>query len=445
MSKTTVADDWYQSWLPDASAGGGASGVTKDSRGVETTKEQRFLLQDPAATSTASSGGAARSGPRGIMSDVASSTVPTISKSGLKAQIALIEQEVASYTGAPPELIRRCLHAKRWNARWAASRKADGNYLWVWSYQVGSGLPSGTRIGEQPQPMFVGRVTRGWFTGGDAHLFRVADAGILYTARPLPAGEYRTYYNFSLWNFECGQKDSRDDENEVILTVTAPVGTLAESFFDPYADGAAVGGTTTVGTISWKAGQVEATLNQDFAACAEDHVLDFIRLDGTVLLSLAVTDAVKDTGTLVWTIPDRPWSAEDKLMLRVRRPDAATHISSDSTLETSVARVTMVSTSTFEPYADGAALAGATPFGTISWEPGRITAAPTQEPSGCVQVYLLDFIELEFVGENGAPLLYLEVREAVRDGDTLMWSVSRQPWIAGARLTLRIHRAPNAP
>ena len=318
VSKTTVADDWYQSWLPDASSGGGASGVTKDSRGVKTTKEQRFLLQDPAATSTASSGGAARSGPRGIMSDVASSTVPTISKSGLKAQIALIEQEVASYTGAPPELIRCCLHAKRWNARWAASRKADGNYLWVWSYQVGSGLPSGTRIGEQPQPMFVGRVTRGWFTGGDAHLFRVADAGILYTARPLPAGEYRTYYNFSLWNFECGQKDSRDDENEVILTVTAPVGTLAESFFDPYASSTAVIGTTTVGTISWQSGRVTADLTIDVTG----HALDFIGLDGPTTLSLIVADATESGGTLNWTVPTQPWSAGDKRMLRIRRHDA---------------------------------------------------------------------------------------------------------------------------
>ena len=143
VSKTTVADDWYQSWLPDASSGGGASGVTRDSRGVKTTKEQRFLLEDPAATSTASSGGAARSGPRGIMSDVASSTVPTISKSGLKAQIALIEQEVAGHTGAPSDVVRHCLHAKRWNARWANSRKAAGIYLWS------LGLPGGLWAAER--------------------------------------------------------------------------------------------------------------------------------------------------------------------------------------------------------------------------------------------------------------------------------------------------------
>lgn len=154
---------------------------------------------------------------------------------------------------------------------------------------------------------------------------------------------------------------------------------------------------------------------------------------------------MKDVGTLVWAVPDQPWSAGAKLMLRVRRPAPATVIPPAGTLETSLAGVSMVSTSTFNPYADGAAVTGATPFGTISWEPGRVTATPTQDSTGCVQVNLLDFIELEFVGENGAPLLYLEVREAVRDGDTLMWSVSRQPWIAGARLTLRIHRAPNAP
>ena len=320
VSKTTIADDWYQSWLPDASSGGGASGVTKDSRGVKTTREQRFLLEDPAATSTASSGGAAGSTRRGIMSDSASSTVPTISKSDLKAQIALMDQEVASYTGAPPDLIRSCLYAKRWNARWASSRKAAGNYLWVWDYRVDSGLPKGTRIGEQPQPMFVGRVTRGWFTGGDARLFKAADAGILYTARPLPAGDYRTYYNFSTWDFECGQDAPRDDENEVILTVTASAGTLAESFFDPYASSTSVIGTTTVGTISWQAGRVTADLTVD----ATGQALDFIGLDGTTTLSLIVADATEDGGTLTWTAPTQPWSAGDKLMLRVRRHEAPT-------------------------------------------------------------------------------------------------------------------------
>ena len=324
VSKTTVADDWYQSWLPDASSGGGASGVTKDSRGVKTTMGQRFLLEDPAATSTASSEGSAGSGLRGIMSDVASSTVPTISKSGLKAQIALMDQEVAGHTGAPSDVVRRCLVAKHRNTRWANSRKAAGIYLWVWDYQAGSGLPSGTRIGDHPHSHIVlenirrGYTVRDWFTGS-AHLFR-ADAGVLYTARPLPAGEYKTYYNFSLWDYDCGQDAPRDDENEVILKVTAPDGTLAESFFDPYASSTAVVGTTTVGAISWRAGRVTADLTIDVTG----HALDFIGLDGTTTLSLIVADATESAGVLTWTAPTQPWSAGDKLMLRVRRHEAPT-------------------------------------------------------------------------------------------------------------------------
>ena len=103
-----------------------------------------------------------------------------------------------------------------------------------------------------------------------------------------------------------------------VLTVTAPAGTLAESFFDPYAAGAAVTGTTTVGTISWQAGRVTADLTVD----ATGQALDFIGLDGTTTLSLIVADATESGGTLSWTTATQPWSAGDKLMLRVRRHDA---------------------------------------------------------------------------------------------------------------------------
>ena len=111
--------------------------------------------------------------------------------------------------------------------------------------------------------------------------------------------------------------------NEIVLTVTAPAGTLAESFFDPYASSTAIIGTTTVGTISWQppsagsgqTGRVTADLDID----ATGQALDFIALDGTTTLSLVVADATRTDGTLSWSVPTQPWSGGDKLMLRIRR------------------------------------------------------------------------------------------------------------------------------
>ena len=108
------------------------------------------------------------------------------------------------------------------------------------------------------------------------------------------------------------------ERHRMLITVKPPAGTLAESFFDPYADGAAVTGTTTVGAISWQSSRVTADLDIDVTG----HALDFIGLDGTTTLSLIVADAAETDGTLNWTVPTQPWSAGDKLMLRVRRHDA---------------------------------------------------------------------------------------------------------------------------
>ena len=47
------------------------------------------------------------------------------------------------------------------------------------------------------------------------------------------------------------------------------------------------------------------------------HTLDFIGLDGSVSLSLAVSDAQQDDTSLVWKLAEQPWQSGDKLMLRI--------------------------------------------------------------------------------------------------------------------------------
>ena len=101
---------------------------------------------------------------------------------------------------------------------------------------------------------------------------------------------------------------------ESAFTVTAPVGTLAESFFDPATSSAAFVGTTTVGTISWEANTVTADLTLDLAHKA---TLDFIGLDGTVTLSLPVANTTLTDGVLSWDVTPQPWDGNVQLMLRV--------------------------------------------------------------------------------------------------------------------------------
>ena len=115
---------------------------------------------------------------------------------------------------------------------------------------------------------------------------------------------------------DCGQYATTDKTMGFAVTVVAPEGTLAESFFDPYVDGAAVTGTSTVDTISWESGRVRASSTH--IPELPDLYLDFIGLDGTTTLSLVVDEATRTAETVNWTVATQPWSAGDQLMLRLR-------------------------------------------------------------------------------------------------------------------------------
>ena len=49
-----------------------------------------------------------------------------------------------------------------------------------------------------------------------------------------------------------------------------------------------------------------------------DYAIDFIDTTGTTTLSLSSDNA--STTALTWTVPDKPWSDGDLLMLRIREP-----------------------------------------------------------------------------------------------------------------------------
>ena len=267
------------------------------------------LLEDPDAVSSS----VTRQGAAGT------STVPTITKTSLKATIADVEGGITS------DAYRECVIAKHRSERIGHEHvRREGTHSITQTRELTSGLPADTKV-TNPWGHIEGyesyTIRTEWLIGRDKDLLTLR-GGYLYTNRPLPQGEYEIFWNFTIGGtVDCPPYSKESlERHRMLITVKPPAGTLAASFFDPYADGAAVTGTTTVGAISWQSSRVTADLDID----ATGQALDFIGLDGTTTLSLVVADAAESAGTLTWTVPAQPWSAVDKLMLRVRRHDAPT-------------------------------------------------------------------------------------------------------------------------
>ena len=106
-------------------------------------------------------------------------------------------------------------------------------------------------------------------------------------------------------------------KNELFVTVTAPEGTLHETFFDPNEALAVAFTDGPVDRITWDAGAV--TASTDDLDTLAGHTVEFTALDGSVSLSLAVAEAQVDAtkGTLTWKVAEQPWQSGDKLMLRI--------------------------------------------------------------------------------------------------------------------------------
>ena len=186
-----------------------------------------------------------------------------------------------------------------------------------------------------------------WLGGRDKDLFTVVTTTPegypnhvqhdVVTARPLPAGEYR--FNIHVLQPDIlicgGWSEFVKNTGGTYVTVTAPSGTVHEAFFDPVAIGAAVGvdgtngvlkpaaftvggASATITSLTWQNGGVTMELNP--SASLAGHAIDFIALDGSVTTTLSFDDATQGGGALTWSVPNQPWNAGDKLMLRVRRP-----------------------------------------------------------------------------------------------------------------------------
>ena len=359
----TVASNFARLWLPDAAApssAGGASG----GNAASATSTQKFLLEDPAAAGTA--GGA--SGGAGGAAGAASAKTLTLAE--LRKAIAAIKVEIATGDGSAD--YRSCVYIKYAKIReWDDAREEAGTLTAAFSGQ--SGQPALTALVYESENVVgvlhynelgIGYMPdtygRRWIEGPASDYLTVREIGktpdylradkpsgdppdiFLFTnkiamTRPLPAGEYVFHYNrMGPGRTICNLQDERE-RNAVTstATLTAPGGTKAEALFDPSAlDGVSATSTarlyvvpdapasTAIGPIKWKAGTLQVQLTP--ARLFDGHHLDFIALDGTLAETVKVDDANRSGNTLSWPVPEQPWAAGDKMMVRLYREVATT-------------------------------------------------------------------------------------------------------------------------
>ena len=345
----TVASIHQKLWLPEATQpnpSGGSGGV---SRSAPSSSNKMFLLDVPATTT------ASGSTTRSAASGAATVTAPTISLSNLKAKITALEAEANA--GGTAEY-RKCVEAAYSGLRLITySLSTESSPFHVRDLDVASGQPAGTFLWDHFSYLGLSspaRTGRTWFGGPDNEVVRYRDTNVreypegttftrrYETARPLPSGGYSFYENWVSALHDVCDKDWPILHNHLLvnLNVTPSTSALHEAFFDPVDIGTAVGAdssngvlepnafsldgaTTTISSLKWEDGAVTMTLNP--TASLADYAIDFIDVNGTTTLSLTSDNA--STTALAWTVPDKPWSDGDLLMLRIHKP-----ISNDATL-----------------------------------------------------------------------------------------------------------------
>ena len=264
----------------------------------------------------------------------------SIALSEFRATVARIEAELAGQSEAYQDCVRENYERLQKVALWAA-RGDDFMSPETFTAEIGSGEKAGTEIIYNTRKIILG--PNGWesrteLLGADAALFRIGEttksdtrtidgldslnaqkAGIervwhvqpMETVRPLPSGFYSFTWKYHRAEFVLCQPNVFYNHT-VNVTVAAPPGTLHEAFVDPVTDGSAVaadssngqlepaaftdanGAAATIEGISYEAGAVKLEVTPNGALA--DHMLDFIELDGTVSLSLAVDDATVEGG-----------------------------------------------------------------------------------------------------------------------------------------------------
>ncbi len=370
----TVDSKTARAWLPAASAQGGGS----------SSDSQLFITR---VSDTGGGGGASgQSGPQ----------QESMTLGEIKTFINNVEAQVTA--GGGTERYRECLirkHARLSGAKLEQAGRAKANLPWVRQYprSLASGSLAGAEVYQGGNMLSISNPDDEptWSdvavikSGRDAALFNHTWPLTATTTRPLPAGEYRFYWAeqnefFSLCDALPEAYKTRD---EIVVTVTAPVGTLHETMFDPVDFTGGVGASTDQGAIShrdfsvegssgsisvlrWKNGKVVLRLDP-FASLA-GYRLDFIELNGNADLSLDASSATEDSAakTLTWTVPTQPWHDGDLLMLRITPPLQVT-VSADNLSPAAAQPVLFTSTISNAPPGPGPSYNWQIDFGVGYW------------------------------------------------------------------------------
>ena len=309
------------------------------------TVDSRNPVWLPAESGTGGAVGASDSGSSFItaLTSPEGSSQPVISLADLRATIAWIEggEGIEGYDLC----IKVSLATERYYRDWEAYHRRP----WVRfqeTHEVSSGAGASTVVYDY-NPRRSTKYDAPYLTGPDASFFRaqnIDDDALssngyherLATARPLPAGTYRFISHLQQFDeIPCAFRPDYDGL-EYLITVTAPAGTLHESFFDPVdLSGSRVGATGSSGVIDpeeftvagddyeieslvWGANSV--VLELDDYVSLSGQTLDFIELDGSIDTSLDNADATvnQTAATWTWSVDSQPWEDGDLLMLRIR-------------------------------------------------------------------------------------------------------------------------------
>ena len=348
----SIASIRNQLWLPEARDSDNGGGNT-----ARTPQERRFLT------------GIAQEVPDITYKATTVFTESTsIALSEFRATVARIEAELAGQSEAYQDCVRENYERLQKVALWAA-RGDDFMSPETFTAEIGSGEKAGTEIIYNTRKIILG--PNGWesrteLLGADAALFRIGETtksdiatvgalnsinaqkqGIertwhvqpMETVRPLPSCFYSFTWKYHRAEYVLCAPDVFYNHT-VNVNVAAPIGTVHEALFDPVtlrqaqgrlpdvgADSSngklepaaftdANGAAATIQRIEWAAGTVKVSPHTGLAG----HKLDFIELNGTVSLSLVVTDATVDSAndTLSWSVASQPWADGDKLMVRIR-------------------------------------------------------------------------------------------------------------------------------
>ena len=309
------------------------------------TVDSRNPVWLPAESGTEGAGGA--SDARSFIAASASpagSSQPTISLADLRSTIAWMEggEGIIGY--------ERCIWAsvgyERYYRDWEAYHKRPYE-RYQESLETSSGASGNTVVFDHG---ITGQTNYyiPYLTGPDAGFFRaqnIDDDSLssngyverLSPARPLPSGAYRIVAHIQLpYAIPCAFRPDYDGL-EYLVTLTAPAGTLHESFFDPVAIGTIIGADASNGVIDpdeftvsnndyeiesivWDEDEDEVVLTLDDHVSLSGYSLDFIELDGSIDTTLNASDAtVSETAaTWTWSLTSAPWEDGDQLMLRIR-------------------------------------------------------------------------------------------------------------------------------